>query len=349
MVPGLRPETSCVTSGTACETCPFYPPENAAQCGNLAVGQVFVSNYQEMAYLDNANRSLAVRLDIEVNRRNRVGEDILIPNCFNPSGMRDVLEFDTKLQEAIKRGKKGVVYIDLRGQKFVNDTLGRDPGDLYIQGSHDQFTDAVDSIEQGRAAAKPAREPNELTKAIADIIRRPRDHQDVAPEGVEERRSSPYMRLDKLVRIGGDEFALLLSDISAEDLITFAEELQTYFSVERAIENYNSDPPRLPVIASVGIAHLSTNNPAKEAVQNEDYWTMFRLLCEQADAHHGQTKKAQYQQMWDMSLSRLPEAQRDLMEMPDDPRRIHKLFIETCCPDFIKNPRRYLVPRLRAS
>lgn len=348
MVPGLRPETSCVTSGVACESCPFYAPEDAAQCGNLAVGQVFVSNYQEMAYLDNANRSLAVRLDIEVNRRNRIGEDILIPGCFNPGGMRDVLEFDTKLQEAIKRGNKAVVYVDLRGQKFVNDTLGRGPGDLYIQNSHDELGGAVNSIAEARAAEReqPAREPDEITKALAKIIRQPHNVQKTVDEG-EDRRNSPYQRLDKIVRIGGDEFALLLSDISVDDLLIFAEKLQAYFSVEKAIENYESDPPRLPIIASIGIAHLTTNNPAKEAVQNEDYWTMFRLLCEQADAHHGQTKKMQYQQMWDMSLSRQPEGQRDLMQMPEDPRRIHKFFIETCCPDFVQNPDRYLVPRLR--
>lgn len=343
MIPHLNPETPCVISGNPCEPCRFYDEQNVAMCGNLAVGHAFVGLYKELAYTDEANRSLSARLDQEALRRERACEDILIPGCLSPGGMRDVLENNPEIQEAIKRGNKAVVYLDLRGQKFVNDVLGRSSGDLYIQNSHDAMAQAIEQISgEVQLTGEDA-----LTQAIAQIIRQPFNADDAAP--AVERRRSQYPRLDKLCRIGGDEFALLLSDISPEDLARFAEALQGQFSVKKALENYHSDPPVLPLIASVGVSHLQTNEHAKQAAENKDYWTMYRLMCEQADEQHGQMKKIQYQQMWDASLAPLNQMQRRLMPMPEDTRQIHRLFMETRCPDFKENPGRYMIPRLRAS
>lgn len=288
----------------------------------------------------NDNRSLAIRLDEEATRRERAGEDTLIPGCLAPGGMRDVLENNPELQKAIKRGNIGIVYVDLRGQKVLNDEHDRETGDLHIKASHDAVDDAATEIENELTME------NELTQALAEIIRQPLRTPDAKP-GVERRQSS-HPRLDMLVRIGGDEFAILLSDISPENLTRFAGALQERFSVEQAIQNYHNDPPLLPLIASVGSSHLSSNEHARQAVENGDYWTMYRLMCHQADEQHGRMKKLQYQQMWDASLANMSNMQREILKMPDDLRQIHKLFLETRCPEFFRNPSRYMIPRLRS-
>ena len=333
----MRPETACVLTGEACEKCPFWTPnlvENA--CGNLAVGRSFQQLLEELnglriqrATLVSEKQSLALRLEREMKRRMDASEDTLIPGCCSPSGMRDMLKNDKELQQVLLESHVAVIYVDLRGQKNVNDNAGREAGDRYIVASHRAVTDNV-------------------AENMAKLFRVSSESQPIEERAAsEERRKQPKAQSDHICSIGGDEFAVILTNISAADAQKIAHELQTALSVEQAISNYQNNPPCTPLIASVGVSYLENNEAAQKALDAQDFWKMFLSLCHEADSGHNIVKKNQYDEMWALYKAQLPENEHKAAVYPADERKILTMFLGAYCPDFIERPDQFLVPTLR--
>ena len=262
---------------------------------------------QEEAYGRILDRLLNLRLDTLVN------------TAFTPEGLMDHLQNDTELRQELGQGQWGVIRLDGRFVKYINTAFGTLTGDQFLADGGAEITAIADGI----------------------IRRSDRRHEDRPSEEERrrgERRQGYALSEDIIIRQGGDEFALIIRNVTPEELKNIAERIQEQLTVERALQRYSND--YTPFIASVGFAHAIDKElrPHVEALlRHGAVWQAYRQVNGAADAQEQAVKEAQYEDMWDRVKQMTPRRQRLRRKQPND-RVVAEAFLYALCPDFQEDP-----------
>lgn len=260
----------CTLSGEACAPCPAISVGEA--CGYLALGE------QRQLLLDELEGT-AQALAVAESEVTALSYDRIIPNALTPKGMDRLARTNTELQAQLKNGTGGVLFLDIRGLKLVNDTIGYTVGNVLLRESGERISEAVSSkIRTKNTPVNSCKRRRRKQGTQPDIVSRP----------------------------GGDEIALFLFDISPKALKRRTAEIGRELDVYTALKDDEvlqaDHEGRLPIIASVAGAHASelpqdmrdTLNPESP----EGYVEAYQNLLDRASARHDAgAKKEQYATM----------------------------------------------------
>ena len=255
--------------------------------GRLALGATAVTG--ALAYWREHRRNSELQASNDKMRYDRV-----VPDCYTPAGIQELLEENKELRDELVVGNAGLIMLDVRALKYLNDRRGRPHGNELLANTGKRLRSATEDTFRSRPS----------------IVHNDR-RQPGAPEN------------DILCRLGegGDEFVVIVRGVDTSQLEDVTERIRQRFGVERAIQDCSDGIS--PIIASVASVHAS------ERRHDGSYAMGFSELCEEADERHKPLKAQQYNQMWKMVEEVDPTIPR-----PMDDRNIIGIFWEICCPGF---------------
>lgn len=309
------------TLGVTCEDCPLLP-----DCRPLMAGKRIVALMGDRARLTRQIEDQAAQNTVLLERIFRLRTDTLVTSVFTPGGMKDYLANDSEIQEEMGGGLWGVLLLDGRFVNYIN-RYGYEIGDRFLAASGNRITTIVDGlIRTGADRRTEVRSP-------AEDLRRRRD-----------RRHEPVLRGDIICRQGGDEFSILIRNVTPEQLAVVAARIGHKLTVIDALDRYENGV--VPFIASVGYAHAEEYPEVlTPLLNNDDYWGAYRVVMYAADKGQRVEKKEQYEQMWSIVVSTFRPEERLLMPTQPDDRIVAEQFLERLCPNFCANPNSYLLGR----
>lgn len=329
----IGPGPDSPTLGIACEGC-------VPDCDTLAYGRQvlgLVTSTRELAYTNGLMESVATGLrhelaEAQATLETRTGhlitaierilmmrQDSLIPTAFTPEGIRDLLTHDPTLGQEILRGNCGVIRLDGRFVE-INNRKGKQFGDLFLQNGGAKLASVTDGLARTQ------------TRRIAD---QDTDHMPVWDIG---RLDFPG-NFDLILREGGDEWDILVRNVSPPQLQTIAMRIASELNVEKALKRYAEKRP--PFIASVGFAHARSIAGSIPDDTPQDAWSIFNAMDRLADTGQLLSKKAQYAEMWELVIDLLPAEVLSRYDVMPGTREISTLFLHYHCPDFVEDPAQY--------
>jgi GGDEF domain-containing protein len=240
--------------------------------------------------------------------------------------LKDHLEHDTELQEELKRMEWGVVRLDGRFVNYIN-RFGNDVGDDFLQSGGAEITSITDGLVRSynRRAEVPVPPPQVP----------------VAENRDDQRRQGHSLSYDIICRQGGDEFSLIIRNVSPAQLSLVAGRIQAKLTVSQALERYSQDG--VPFIASVGHSHATDFMPeVRGKLSRSRYWEAFKQVNDQADEGQRLTKSRQYEEMWNIAYHSMPADGRPMTVARPDDRKVAEEFLRWTCPDFMEDPMRFL-------
>ncbi|HSD56503.1 MAG TPA: diguanylate cyclase [Candidatus Saccharimonadales bacterium] len=252
--------------------------------------------------------------------------DSLVQEAFTPEGLQDVLEYEEDVIEELKRGEWGVIRLDGRFVKHIN-TFGNLIGDQFLEHGGSEIAAITDGL---------VRTKNRRAQTL-EVDDERRDDSD--------RRAGFSLGGDIICRQGGDEFSLVIRDVTPAELTRVAARVQSQLTVADALASY--DDGRVPFIASVGSCHASElGREAKVALEQEDdLWAAFRDINGRADAGQRKAKSLQYEEMWRLTEGAMPpDVRKHYINQPED-SEVAKLFLSTLCPEFGERPYAFFTGR----
>jgi len=260
--PPILQGPECLTTAEACASCFFTVAEH---CGILATAQARIQAEERAAKAQ--ERITQLEAD-----NGRMLMDPLVEGFVAANAIPYHIANSQQLQRGLRNNTLGMLFLDIRGVQLSNKG-GQEFGDRLIAAS-------------GAA----------ISQSLTENIRT----KDGDRKHGAERRKNPKKR-DTRLRIGGDEFAVLCSEVSPEELSQIAERVAEGLSIEQAIETDRQG--NIPVMASVGFAH-SRDLPANPHGNRKKYWTeadyleRYKQLRRLADAAHvAGGKQIQYAEM----------------------------------------------------
>jgi GGDEF domain-containing protein len=307
--------------GLPCEDCPLLP-----DCKALEAGQRIVALEAELRVSSEENERHELSNARLFERLLNLRLDALVETAFTPEGLKDHLMHDEGIAEELQQGNWGVVRLDGRFVQYIN-RFGNDVGDEFLMRGGREIT----AVANGLARFGSRRQQQEL----ADEEHR-----------VEQRRQGHSRANDIICRQGGDEFALLIRDVTPEQLAHVAARIQTALTVDKALERYAQG--NVPFIASVGYAHAAQPDIAPEVagqlIVHNDTWGAFKIINAAADKGQRSTKSRQYDEMWERTMQIMPaDAAAKYIVRPSSDREVAALFLEYLCPEFQRDPTRFFV------
>ena len=260
----------------ACPDCPFAP-----ECGYLAVS---------LALQEEAAKAVT-------EREKRISEntDPIIPGFYNDAGIRAILEQDPTLAEEFTSEQIGLVKVDIRGVKVMNDDISDAVGDMLIR-----------------------------TAGMRLLTEGARLRGDIGLSSVEQRKAWYPNKPDIGCRgKRADELYILVRHAKPDDLRAAATRISSIFSVEKAIAD--SAAGLVPLIGNVGCIHAS-DIPEKD---RSSAYSMFMAMHRANPTYLGSDKNVQYDEMWQQASTVL----QDGRVMPEDKREVYRYFLEAFCPN----------------
>jgi hypothetical protein len=256
--------------------------------------------------------------------------DVLVTEAFTPEGLKDHLEHSPELQAELGKMRWGVIRLDGRFVKYMN-RFGVVVGDRFLQEGGSEIAAIADGL---------ARSGSRRTEDVSV----PDDQRAGVDRRQTPREQGHSLRHDIICRPGGDEFSLIIRNVSPIDLTKIAMRIQDQLSVTRALERYEDG--EAPFIASVGATHASEKRPEVVTLLNDDDpWGAFKLVNSSADEREIEIKKSQYNEMWGMVVSAMTDRDDSALINKPDERVIAERFLRDYCPDFWASPWDYLRPR----
>lgn len=312
---------SCLdqTPGIECEGCPFVT--QAAGCVALKAGKTILSQRAEIARLTQENDSHEQENALLLERLFNIRLDTLVGTAFTPEGLRDHLQHDVEMQREMQELQWGVVRLDGRFVNYIN-RFGNRIGDIFLKSGGKQIT----AIADGLARTHQRRVQATLTTEQRTV----------------HRRQGHSLEADIICREGGDEFALLIRNVSPAQLASVAGRIQAPLTVAQTQERYAQG--KIPFIASVGYTHASEYGP--EVISNLSegrYWEGFKIVNDEADASQHRTKINQYREMWEIAVRAMPDDPHPPHVAQPDDRTVAEEFLRWVCPDFMDNPITFLM------
>lgn len=233
------------------------------------------------------------------NRNLKAANDLMqfdgvVPDCYTAEGIQTLLDTDEALRNELVGGNAGVIMLDVRALKYLNERVGRPQGDRLLASTGLRMRDAM-----------------------GDTIR---SH----PHTVStERRQPGAPPRDILCRLGrqSDEFVIVARNVSGEQLETMTERIRQRFGIDRAIQDCSEGV--MPIVASVASVHASEPRGDGSLAMG------FSELVEEVDKRHAPHKTQQYNEMWDRVQEVDPDAAR-----PADDRDIIGAFWAARCSGF---------------
>ena len=324
-VSGAVPPLYCVdqdprvgTFGVPCEGCPLLP-----DCNALAAAQLALRQESEITDLTAAN-SLLEEQNAQRERENAVllarllnlRVDVLVESAFTPEGLRDHLLHDERIQEEMAAMRWGILRLDGRFVNYIN-RFGNLVGDDFLEAGGSEITSTLDGL------VRVGDEPH--------------------PERREQGHSLGH---DIICRQGGDEFSILIRNVTQRQLAQIAARIQSQLNPSDAVDRYAQGG--IPFIASIGHMHASQMRPElTEQISQGNFYQAFRLVSGGADHMQRATKKSQYEIMWNLTLAAMPREQADEWVAQPDDRTVAELFLTHLCPDFHEDPAAFLRRRQR--
>ncbi len=231
----------------------------------------------------------------------RLMHDDVVDSFLNRSGWAERMS-DTEISEALKEGNCGMIAMDIRFLKFINDKYSHNDGDDFLRCAAEKIEEVLDE--------------NIRTVAFED-------------EFIDLRReNAPEM--DVRIRYGGDEFIIFVQNATLEQLQAITERLRTTLSVDAAKENQQDIKPTIPVIASVAPIHASFIKGRDVTAPKK----IFERMMEAAHMPLNTSKELQYGRMWQMLTEKNPI---EYNQRPLDDRDIARLFLQEFCQNFLQN------------
>lgn len=288
----LLPPPTCLEDLQPCETCPYVAlQDDSCPVLEFATAQTTL------------NILTAGLMEEDSLRIETLANDELL-GIPSPRGLYDRIAHDQDLNNELSGDNWGVLIIDIRFLKYLNDKQSRQAGDDFLQDARD---------------------------TIVDLITGDTRHElDSQPE--DERRQDPQLTADTLWRFGGDEFGLLVTGTNRDGLETVRQRLAQAFGVSTNLTDESGS--QYPMIASVGSAHAQDLGfdwfvpTATEEQRLEHIKDRLAKLGNMADAGHQAEKERQYDEMWRYVVSQDATGTRLAMGRPADSRQIAELFIE---------------------
>jgi len=203
----------------------------------------------------------------------RIAEERLAHNALHDSltNLPNRSLFADRLQRAFARARRhpqlktAVLFIDVDSFKFVNDSLGHPAGDTLL-------------VQIGSRLQSCLREDDTISRINIGT-------------------TGPVEDADRLARVGGDEFTVLLEDIkSPSDAIRVAERIQQKLGPPFMVEDH-----QIVITASIGIALSTASYSDAEEILRDSEIAMYRAKragkgkCEVSDAamHSAARKRLQ--------------------------------------------------------
>jgi GGDEF domain-containing protein len=307
--------------GQRCEACPIQ------DCTALAAGELILRQQttidiltERNSELEEENRLAEIEKAHLLERLFNLRLDSLVETAFTPEGLKDHLMNDSEIQEELRAGNWGVVRLDGRFVNYVN-RFGNLVGDDFLQRGGGKITAIADGL---------VRTHNR---------RRKDDIREFDRRTAERRGGHSLFREDIICRQGGDEFALLIRNVTPAQLALITARVQSKLTVPYALDRYSQG--QIPFIASVGAAHASDRQPeVQTALDVHDPWHAFRIINGLADEGQREVKSQQYKDMWDMVQR--ATAGNSTIAQPDD-RIVAERFLTVLCPDFQRDPIAFLL------
>lgn len=249
--------------------------------------------------------------------------DTLVETAFTPGGLRDHLQNESEIQEELTQQNWGVLRLDGRFVNYIN-KFGVQTGDDFLEAGGYEIT----TISDGLVRTHERRQEQE-------DIKKPDERQ--AP-----RRQGHSLTFDIICRQGGDEFALLIRNVTPAQLTLIASRVESLLTVDKALERYSDG--KVPFIASVGFAHASTTSPKITGLMNQgEYFQAFRTVSALADEGQRRAKAHQYDKMWELAVASMDLDRRPVTVTRPGEREVAETFLRVLCADFMRNPLPYLV------
>lgn len=308
--------------GQRCEACPIQ------DCTALAAGELILRQQTDIdqlteknAMLEEANRQAEIEKAHLLERLFNLRLDSLVETAFTPEGLKDHLMNDAEILAELKTLNWGVVRLDGRFVNYIN-RFGNLVGDDFLQRGGAEITAITDGLVRTRQ-------------------RRARTEQPDSDRRQTERRAGHSLGHEDIIcRQGGDEFALLVRNVTPRQLALVAARVQSKLTVSYALGRYSEG--QIPFIASVGSAHATDRQPeVQTSLAIHDPWHAFRLINGLADEGQREVKGQQYKEMWEM-VQRATTDQAPSIAQPDD-RIVAERFLATLCPDFQRDPVAFLL------
>lgn len=242
-----------------------------------------------------AGLSLQHKLDEEKQASERLMHDDVAPSFLNRRGAMELIETDAELAEELREGACGIIFLDVRFLKYINDTFSDEYGDTFL--------------------SLAAQKINEILDARIRTI----------PAGSSDNERKPDVR----IRYGGDEFIILVRRVTPNQLEAVAERLRSEFSVTRAIEE-SKKQGRMPIAANTVTCHAN-ELPSDERTRMKGK-EVFMNLRERLHDSHIQAKKAQYDEMW-QRIKAVTELRDN--DRPSEERAVAGMFLRFCCSSYM--------------
>lgn len=294
-------EQECLDTAIACEGC-----ELAANgiCGYLERGQRFQELQKEHEDLQGQYEETRRMYQDERARGERSSMDDTIEGFMTIAGVERMIEEDLTLAQEITEGTVGMVVIDLRGLKAVNEKHGHTFGDILL---------------------------NEGGQRLASLRR---DEKYEFRE--EDRRETNDYLPDVCFRgLKSDELHVLLRNVrDPRDLERiYNDRILPVFTVGQGIAD--SRAGRMPILANGSMIHSSeigvpTGNYPEQR-QKELAQLMLGKMIKISQTGLHDTHGAQVDEMWAHAVAASGGL---LTTRPADERLIIQSFWEYCCPDF---------------
>jgi GGDEF domain-containing protein len=255
---------------------------------------------------------LTEQADVANQSAEKARWDNVVTDFLTRDGLDHVLLTDTELWGDLVDGEAGVLRFDIRGLTFVNNKIGHHDGDLLLKIAANRIAKAVRS---GRNS----------------------NYRD------EDRRSNTPEKDIVLVRPSGDEFEVIMRDISGRDFLQAAARVARGFTVNKAIQDDQAG--RVPIISSLGLCHAGSSRTMQESI-HDNVHRGYELLSKSADLSGVASRRSQYRDMWwERAVKKNPSlANYPLEPHEDTPSKdvVIKYFLGLWCPNFIENPRQTL-------
>ncbi|HSX07594.1 MAG TPA: hypothetical protein VLG11_01750 [Candidatus Saccharimonadales bacterium] len=253
--------------------------------------------------------------------------DDLLPEFFNLFGMKHLIETDAELRRELLEGRCGVLRLDVRGLKFVNDLTHH--GGVSGEGGGNDFLRLVGARVMGSSNTSPLvrltpRSTKEGDEPVKDLL---------------------------FFRPHGDELGTAVRRVTPENLQIVGRRVSNAFSVARGIQEGRNS--MAPIIGNVGAAHASeltisdseislppgTSKKAAEVIRAK---AIFDAVSQEADARSTGIRRQQYQEMLNALCEDDPTLPLRHNHIVKDPQShtssILKLFFERFCPAFLEDP-----------
>lgn len=244
-----------------------------------------------------AARALLLQRQLEEGREvsERLMHDDVAPSLLNRRGAMELIETDAELAKELQEGACGIVFLDVRFLKYINDTFSDEYGDAFLN----LAAQKIDGILDAR---------------IRTVL---------TEDGDNERK--PDIR----IRYGGDEFIILVRRVTPEQLEAVAERLRKEFSVIRAIEEAEKQE-KMPIAANTVTCHTSELSPGERSEMSGK--EIFLSLRNRLHDSHIQAKKAQYDEMW-QKIKEVTDLRDN--DRPSEERAIAGMFLRFCCATYM--------------